>query len=205
MNDGPSLQTERLLLRRWRESDLPALASMNADPQVMEHFPATLTEEESAEQLRRLELSFRRHKIGFWAVEIKDGEPLIGFVGLSPVDPGFPFAPAVEIGWRLAREHWGLGLAHEAAGAALEYGFDRLELREIVSFTTVENGRSRRLMERLGMSHDRGADFLHPQLDPQDPLAPHVLYRLSAEAWETDVGASRRLLTAPGAGAGDGP
>jgi RimJ/RimL family protein N-acetyltransferase len=184
VNDEPQLQTQRLLLRRWREGDLPALARMNADPLVMEHFPAPLSEAESADQLRRLELSFRRHGIGFWAVDIKGGEPLIGFVGLSPVDPTLPFAPATEIGWRLARKHWGIGLAYEAACASLEYGFRSLELQEIVSFTTVENSRSRRLMERLGMTYDSTADFLHPQLDPADPIAPHVLYRLSVGCWE---------------------
>src|ERR1700709_710191 len=104
---------------------------MNADPLGMEDFPAPLSDAESADQLRRLELSFRRHGIGFWAVEIRDGEPLIGFVGLSPVDPTLSFAPAVEIGWRLAKEHWGLGLAHEAANASLEYGFRSLGLDEI--------------------------------------------------------------------------
>lgn len=186
MTDGPQLQTERLLLRRWREEDLPGLARINADPLVMEHFPAPLSDAESADQLRRLELSFRRHAIGFWAVEIRGGEPLIGFVGLSPVDPTLAFAPAVEIGWRLAREHWGLGLAHEAASASLEYGFCSLGLEEIVSYTTTRNKRSRRLMVRLGMSHDPSADFLHPQLDPADSIAPHVLYRLSAGTWRAE-------------------
>ena len=183
MDDGPQLQTERLLLRRWRDEDLAALARMNADPLVMEHFPAPLSREESANMLRRLELSFRRHGIGFWAVEVRDGEPLIGFVGLSPVDPALAFAPAVEIGWRLTKEHWGLGLAHEAATAALEYGFRSLELEKIVSYTTAGNQLSRRLMERLGMSHDPTADFIHPQIDPADPIAPHVVYRLSADRW----------------------
>jgi RimJ/RimL family protein N-acetyltransferase len=148
----------------------------------MEHFPAPLSAAESADLLRRLELSFNRHGFGFWALEAVGEGSLIGFVGLSPVERSLPFAPAVEIGWRLALEHWGQGLALEAAQAALRYGFQTLGQGEIVAYTAARNARSRRLMERLGMTHDALEDFSHPQIDAGDPLAPHVLYRITAPA-----------------------
>jgi ribosomal-protein-alanine N-acetyltransferase len=176
----PTLRTERLLLRRWRADDLEPLTRLCADPLVMEHFPAPLSAEESVDLLQRLELSFQRHGFGFWAVEVLGEGHLIGFVGLSPVEGSLSFAPAVEIGWRLAREYWGLGLAFEAARVALRFGFEELAQREIVAYTAARNARSRRLMERLGMTHDATEDFNHPQIDVGDPLAPHVLYRITA-------------------------
>jgi len=155
----------------------------------MEYFPAPLDATESIDLLRRLELSFEQHGFGFWAVELIGGEPLIGFVGLSPVDASLSLAPAVEIGWRLAIEHWGQGLAQEAARAALQFGFEKRRLAEIVAYTAAINRRSRQPMERLGMTHDAAQDFSHPKIDAGDPLAAHVLYR----------------ITAPAQGAGDGP
>ena len=120
---GPALETERLLLRRWRAADLDALAAMNADPEVMEHFPETLSRAEAALLLARLQAGFERDGYGFWAVELRDGAALAGFVGISPVPDDIPLAPAVEVGWRLGREHWGKGIAHEGAQAAIGYGF----------------------------------------------------------------------------------
>jgi ribosomal-protein-alanine N-acetyltransferase len=146
----------------------------------MEHFPATYSRAESALAVARLEAGFERDGYGFWAVELRATGKLAGFVGLSPVPEDLPFAPGVEAGWRLAREHWGQGIAREAAAATLEFGFETLGLHEIVAYTAPGNTRSRRLMERLGMRHDTGADFEHPRLPAGHPLERHVLYRLTS-------------------------
>jgi RimJ/RimL family protein N-acetyltransferase len=180
--DWPRLRTTRLLLRPWHAQDLDPLAAMNADPAVMEHFVAPHSRTQSAAMLERLQDGFRRQGYGFWAVELPGTAPLIGFIGLAPVPAQMPFAPAVEAGWRLAREHWGQGLATEGAQAAIDYGFGPLGLHEIVAYTATRNLRSRRLMERLGMRHDPREDFAHPEIVPGHALAPHVLYRLPAPA-----------------------
>jgi RimJ/RimL family protein N-acetyltransferase len=179
VSDGPHLQTQRLLLRRWRPSDLPLLAAINADPSVMEHFPATLSAAESAALVERIEACFDDRGYGLWAVELPAQASCIGFVGLSPVDLQVPFAPAVEVGWRLARGFWGRGFATEAAAAATAFGFQRLDLTQIVAYTATANLRSRRVMERLGMRRDPVEDFDHPKLPAGERLRRHVLYRLA--------------------------
>jgi RimJ/RimL family protein N-acetyltransferase len=151
---------------------------MNADPEVMEHFPAPLSTWETAAFIGHMELSFEERGYGLWAVEVPGGAALIGCVGLLDVESDVPFAPAVEVGWRLARAHWGKGLAGEAASAAIAFAFDELRLSELVAYTAERNGRSRRLMERLGMSRDPAEDFAHPRLPAGHPLASHVVYRL---------------------------
>jgi ribosomal-protein-alanine N-acetyltransferase len=148
----------------------------------MEHFPATLSRAETEALIERTEACFEEHGYGLWAVEVREGSELAGFVGLAPVDATMPFAPAVEIGWRLGRPFWGRGIAAEAARAAIDFAFGRLELSSLVSFTAERNVRSRLLMDRLGMSRDPAEDFLHPALAPGEELAPHVLYRLPAPA-----------------------
>jgi RimJ/RimL family protein N-acetyltransferase len=130
--------------------------------------------------VERMELSFDDSGYGLWAVELQGGPQFIGCVGLLAVADGLPFAPAVELGWRLAREQWGRGLAGEAAGAAIAFAFEELRLPGLVAYTAERNRRSRRLMERLGMGHDPAEDFEHPALPAGHPLAPHVLYRLRA-------------------------
>lgn len=183
MSAEPQLRTERLLLRRWRAADLRPCAAMNADPEVMEHFPAPLTGPQSAELIERIEAGFEQHGYGLCAVEMPARAPFVGFVGLSPVDDDLQFAPAVEVGWRLIRGFWGRGLATEAASAAIDFGFQALGLREIVSFTAECNLRSQRVMRRLGMRRDPDEDFDHPDLPPEHRLARHVLYRLDAARW----------------------
>jgi RimJ/RimL family protein N-acetyltransferase len=182
----PQLRTERLLLRRWRTADLEPFAAMNADAAVMEHFPAPLSGEQSAALVDRIERCFEERGYGLWAVELRadrargaDGA-FAGFVGLDPVGVELPFAPAVELGWRLAQPFWGRGIATEAASAAMAFAFDDLALAGLVSYTALDNVRSRRVMERLGMRRDPAEDFLHPGIAPGHPLAPHVLYRLDA-------------------------
>ncbi len=159
---------------------------MSADPAVMEHFPSTLTRAESDAVAERLKAHIERHGFGFWALEAPGVAPFIGFAGLIHVSFEAPFTPAppaiaVEIGWRLAHEHWGKGYATEAARAALAHGFGPLGLPEIVSFTTTTNTRSQAVMARLGMTHDSAGDFDHPNVEDGHPLKRHVLYRLRAE------------------------
>lgn len=170
--------TERLRLRQWTDADLDAFAAMNADPEVMRHFPAVLSRAESAASLDRLRSQLIEHGWGLWALELRGTREFLGFTGLAVPRFDAHFTPAVEIGWRLARPAWGHGYATEAARAAAEYGFTELELSEIVSFTTVSNRASRAVMERLGMTHDSFDDFDHPLLPRDHPLSRHVLYRL---------------------------
>ena len=176
----PILTTARLRLRDWRDSDLPAFARLNADPQVMVFMPKILSREESDASIGRIREHFDRHGFGLWAVEVINGAEFIGFTGLSIPRFTASFTPCVEVGWRLATEHWGRGYATEAAGACLGFGFSQLGLPEIVSFTTVANLRSRRVMERLGMTRDPADDFEHPSLPAGHPLRPHLLYRAAS-------------------------
>lgn len=184
MTHGPELTTQRLRLRRWRSADRAPFALLNADPHVVEHFPAAWSRAGSDDFVDHVERHFEEHGFGFWAVERRDSGEFIGFVGLGR--PRFPahFMPCVEIGWRLAREHWGRGFATEGARACLRFGFTRLDLEEIVAFTVPANVRSIRVMEKLGMSRDPADDFEHPRLPEGHHLRPHVLYRLSRADWE---------------------
>jgi len=171
------LETERLRLRRWAEADVGPFAEMNADPEVMEFFPRALTRVESDELVERIEAGFERDGFGLWAVEVRETGGFVGFAGLNRVGFEARFTPAVEVGWRLARAAWGNGYATEAGRAALTFGFARVGLTEIVSFTTAANHRSRAVMERLGMAHGPADDFEHPSLPLGHPQRPHVLYR----------------------------
>lgn len=180
---GPTpaeLRTDRLVLRRWRDDDRAPFAAMNADPEVMAHFLAPLTTAESDLLVDRIEESFAGLGLGLWAVEVTGGPPFVGFVGLLVPSFSAPFAPAVEVGWRLARSAWGRGYAIEAARASVADGFGRLELDEIVSFTSPRNAASRRVMERLDMQRDPADDFDHPEIPEGHELRRHVLYRLAA-------------------------
>ena len=177
--DAPRvLATPRLVLRPWRDEDLAPFAALNADPAVMEHFPAPLGRRESDALVERFRAHLAEHGYAPWAVEVRGGAPFVGYVGL--LRPRFTahFTPCVEIGWRLAREHWGLGYATEAARAVLDDAFGRLALPEVVSFTAATNARSRAVMRRLGMTHTPDDDFDHPALPAGHPLRRHVLYRL---------------------------
>jgi RimJ/RimL family protein N-acetyltransferase len=155
---------------------------MNADPRVMEWFPTMLSSQESAGLVGRIEQDFEDAGYGLWAVELARGAEFIGFTGLSDVHIDVPFAPAVEVGWRLAHKYWGRGYATEAARTALTFGFTELDLGEIVSFTAAANLRSQRVMERLRMT--RGAEFDHPSIPEDHPLRPHVLYAARRGTWD---------------------
>jgi RimJ/RimL family protein N-acetyltransferase len=172
------LRTERLLLRQWRDSDLEPFADMNADADVMEYFPAPLGREESDAHADRIRAKMAQDGWGLWAVEVVGHAPFAGIVGLWVPRLELHFTPCVEIVWRLAREHWGNGYATEAAQVSLAYGFEELALEEIVAWTAVGNERSRRVMERLGMTRDPADDFEHPLAPPESAVRPQVLYRL---------------------------
>lgn len=167
------------MLREWRDDDLAPFAALNADPVVMEHFPAPLSREHSDELVERLRVRAAEGRPSLWAVEVPGVASFIGFVGL--LEPSFDahFTPCVEVGWRLAKEHWGRGYAPEGARAALAWGFGARGLDEIVSFTSPGNTNSRRVMEKLGMHRDPAEDFEHPSMPVGHPLRSHVLYRLS--------------------------
>jgi RimJ/RimL family protein N-acetyltransferase len=184
-NGAPKIGTGRLILRKWRESDREPFARMNADPAVMEHFPAVLTREESDALVDRAEAHLVKHGFGPWAAEIRETREFIGYVGL--VIPNFEaaFTPCVEIGWRLARDQWGKGLATEGARALLRHGFEVQRLLELVSFAVPANLRSLRVMQKLGMTRDPRDDFDHPSIAAGHPLRRHVLYRLKCDDWMT--------------------
>jgi RimJ/RimL family protein N-acetyltransferase len=184
----PVLETARLCLRGWRESDLDPFAALNDDPLVMEHFPSRLTRVESDAMVASIGEHFARHGFGLWAVEVPGAADFIGFVGLSVPRFMSHFTPCVEIGWRLASEHWGRGYAPEAARAALRFGFEQVGLDQIVSFTVPANLKSRRVMEKIAMRRDPGDDFDHPSLAQDHPLQRHVLYRMSRTEWERSAG-----------------
>jgi ribosomal-protein-alanine N-acetyltransferase len=173
-----NLTTERLLLRRWREADRLPFQRLNADPRVMEFMPGLLAPEDSDGLIDRIETHFERYGFGPFAAELLEDGAFLGYIGLFV--PAFQahFTPAVEIAWRLDAGYWGRGLATEGARAVARHAFAELGLASLVSFTVPENLRSRRVMEKLGMSHDPRDDFDHPNLPEGHPLRRHVLYRL---------------------------
>jgi RimJ/RimL family protein N-acetyltransferase len=183
--DVTELTTDRLRLRQWREDDLAPFAALNADPEVMRYFPARMTRVQSDEFAGYVSAAIEENGWGLWAVEVCDGPPFIGFVGLNRASFESHFTPAVEVGWRLAREHWGNGYATEAAAASLSFGFEQVGLDEIVSFTAEVNQRSVRVMRRLGMTYDVAGNFDHPRV-ADGPLRRHVLYRISKDQWHRD-------------------
>jgi ribosomal-protein-alanine N-acetyltransferase len=190
MTEVPSVRTQRLLLRAWRSSDRESFARMNADPQVMQHFPKLFSAAESNAAVDRIEEHWRQRGYGLWAVERLDTGEFIGFLGLATASFEAAFTPAVEVGWRLAAAHWGQGFATEGGRAALDFAFNRLGLAEVVSFTAVGNVKSVAVMQRLGLAHEPSLDFEHPAVPVGHPARPHVLYRISRQRW-LDAAASR--------------
>lgn len=180
---GDRLDTERLVLRRWRTADQAPFARLNADPEVMRYFEGTMTSALTAGFVKHIEAQFDRVGYGLWALEVRDTGRFIGFTGLAQQNFEAAFTPAVEVGWRLAVPAWGKGYATEAAEAALAHGFERAGLDEIVSMTTVTNEPSQAVMRRIGMTYDPADDFDHPRLPAGHPYRPHVLYRLTHDQW----------------------
>ncbi len=174
------IETPRLVLRPFTDTDRTPFAELNTHPLVVESLGSSPSRAESDAMVDRYHAEMIRQGWGFWAVEEAGGAPFVGMVGLHRVNASLPFAPAVEVGWRLHPDHWGQGYATEAAAASLGFGFDEAGLAEIVAFTTTHNTRSQAVMERIGMVRDPGADFDHPRLPEGSPLRRHVLYRAVA-------------------------
>lgn len=175
------IETNRLILRAWEDRDAAPFAAMNADPRVMEFFPATLTEVECRERIERAKQRLEEDGFGFLPVELKTTGEFVGWVGLGRVGFEADFTPAVEIGWRLPVTSWGKGYASEAAAAWRDYAFDELGLDEIVAFAVEGNDRSRAVMERIGMTQDVDGSFMHPEVAPETGIAWHVLYRIERD------------------------
>jgi RimJ/RimL family protein N-acetyltransferase len=184
MDSTSQLQTERLLLRPWRESDLAPLCEMTADPRVMEDLPAPMSRPESEALIARIQSHFCDHGFGLWAIEVPGETEFIGFAGLWRACFESAFTPCVEIGWRLTTSHWGRGYATEAAEVLLGLAFRQLELEEVVGLAVAENRRSRRVMEKLGMQADPKVEFQHPLLPAGHPLRRQVLYRIGRHTWQ---------------------
>jgi RimJ/RimL family protein N-acetyltransferase len=182
MNDIIELQTERLRLRQWCDRDLPVFAQLNADPVVMEFYPAALTAEQSNSMADKLKSLIAEKGWGFWAVEVVADGHFAGFVGLHEPTYELPVTPCVEIGWRLAKEYWGKGYATEAANASLAVAFDKLNQSAVYAFASVSNRKSRAVMERLGMSNTH-QNFEHPMIPEHHPLSEHVLYKITKADW----------------------
>ena len=177
-----SLQTDRLILRPWRDEDIEAWVDLCADERVMEFFPSTVERSESVRTALRLRERLDRDGYGWWVVQRRSDPKFIGAIALQEVPFEAAFTPALEIGWRMSVAAWGKGYATEGARAALQFAFEQLEWDEVVAMTSTLNGRSRRVMERLGVTRDPRDDFENPRIDPGHPLRPHVLYRTSRSA-----------------------
>lgn len=178
-----SMRTPKLILRPWRQEDAEPFAAMNADPLTMRFMPGVLSRGETEALMELFEAHRVAHGFGVWAIEVPGVAPFVGYTGLQRVSFDAPFAPAVEVGWRLAPAFWGRGYATEAAREALRFGFEDLNLDQIVSFTVAANKPSWAVMERLGMTRDARGDFDHPRLPAGHALRRHILYRMTRAAW----------------------
>jgi len=172
------IETDRLGLRHWQDSDIPRFIEMNKDPRVMEYFPKLLSDEETLNMVTKINRTLQENDFGLWAVEVEDSKEFIGFLGLSIPSFEADFTPCVEIGWRFAHAYWGKGYAQEAGKACLDYGFNVLELQEIVSFTAAINKRSINVMEKIGLEYVKS--FNHPRIENGNSLQEHVLYSITA-------------------------
>jgi RimJ/RimL family protein N-acetyltransferase len=176
-----TIETQRLILRQWQPEDLEPFAQMNQDPLVMEFMLSLLSKEESEKFITRAVAHLEKYGFSWFACTIKETNAFIGFVGLRVPYFEASFTPCVEIGWRLASKYWGHGYATEAARAVLDKAFTEWGLKEVVSFTVPNNVRSRRVMEKLGMTHDPQENFAHTKLSKDHLLSLHVLYRITKE------------------------
>jgi len=178
-----AVQTKRLILRQWKDEDRVEFAALCADPDVMEFFPNTLTPQQSDQLIDRFSADISASGWGYWAAERKDTRQFIGFIGINSVPSGLPFAPCVDIGWRLASQHWGYGFATEGAFASLSYAFQNANLEQVVSMTPVQNQASEKVMQKIGMINSE-QNFMHPKLSDGHTLQEHVLYMITKQQWE---------------------
>lgn len=172
------IETERLILRTWQESDAEEFFRINEDPKVTEFLPGPLTMEKVQDFIDAMNRQWEEKRYTLWAAEEKSSGKFIGFIGLSWLALPPPFVPAVEIGWRLGSEFWYQGYATEGAMAAMRWGFDECGLDEIVAITVPANMRSQRVMTKLGMKRDLDGDFAHPRLPVDHRLSQHILFRV---------------------------
>jgi RimJ/RimL family protein N-acetyltransferase len=172
-------ETKRLILREWQDKDFEPFFALNQDLEVMRYFPNIFSHQETVELIDRIKNKFKANGFGFYSCELKETQQFIGSIGLNTPDFKANFTPCVEIGWRVAKEFWGQGLAVEAAKKCLEIGFNEYNLKEIVSFTAKINNNSQQVMQKISMTYDKSEDFYHPNLKPNHPLTLHVLYRMS--------------------------
>lgn len=177
------IQTERLVLRPWRETDRQPFADMSADAGVMQHLIPLTPHDAYHTWIDRQIDALKQHGMCFWAVEATESGAFVGTVGLLPVGYQAHFTPAVEVGWRIARAFWGRGYAPEAAAAAIRFGFETLRLPEIVANAGIANENSMRVMAKLGMVRNPDDDFEHPLVPQGNPLRSQVLYRLTRSRW----------------------
>lgn len=177
-----TIETERLGLRQWCESDKTPFAQMNSDQEVMRYFPSTRTPEQSNLLVERLSQAIDHLGYGFWAVERKDNKEFVGFIGINYSASGLPFAPCVDIGWRLAKPHWGQGFATEGALASLDYAFTAANLEKVLSITPTTNAPSENVMRKIGM-HKCSENFAHPEVPKEHALSEHVLYEITRRQW----------------------
>lgn len=178
-----SIETDRLILRPWQNSDFLSFAEMSQDQEVMRYFPNLLSKSESDALANQIQSLIDLQDWGFWAIELKATGEFIGFTGLHHQPDKFEFSPCTEIGWRLKQSAWGKGFAYEAAKASLDFGFNTLNLDEIVAFTAQLNLPSQKLMQRLGMHKKQ--NFEHPDVAETSPLKMHVCYVISATEFNT--------------------
>lgn len=181
------VETKRLVLRTFKESDCDAMTLINQDRKVMEYFPAIGDRKQTIAHIKRIMDHQQQYGYSLYAVEIKLTQEVIGFVGLlhrTKEEFDAHFMPSTEIGWRLASQHWNQGYATEAARAILDYAFKQLNLSEIVSFTVPQNNASRRVMEKIGLHRNPKDDFYHPKINKDNRLSRHVLYRLTKKEYE---------------------
>ncbi|MCH9763573.1 MAG: GNAT family N-acetyltransferase [Gammaproteobacteria bacterium] len=180
------IETERLILRTWCDDDLEPMFRINQDPKVMEYFSALGSKEETQNHINRICKHQDEHGYSLYVVELKSTHKMIGFIGLLhriKAEFNVPFNPSIAIGWRLSLKHWGKGFATEGASAVLDYAFCVLGLPEIVSFTVTENKKSRRVMEKIGLTYNPDDDFDHPKAPDDSPLKQHVLYRITKKQY----------------------
>lgn len=189
-----AVQTERVNLRQWRAEDKPLFAAINADPKVMEYFPSTLSRAQSDALVDRVSNDINLSGWGFWAAERVDTAEFIGFVGINFSAEGLPFAPCVDIGWRLGSQHWGQGLATEAAHGAMAFAFSHASIEKLVSMTSLANTASERVMQKLGMIKSPKT-FLHPKIAQGHLLQEHVLYELNRDQWRSNDMVSGKIVT----------
>lgn len=170
------IETERLILRDWQESDLIVFQQMNQDPLTMEFFPKMLSLYESRQFFERIKHEFEERGYGLYAVELKESKRFIGFTGFHYTVMNTNFSPCIEIGWRYTHDVWGKGYATEAAKACLNYAKKNLSLKEVYSFTSQLNQRSENVMKKIGMQ--KVCNFMHPAISDGNKLKEHVLYRI---------------------------